>query len=163
MAGSRRDVTPPLRSLSSDEPTYVDFVNESRRPARAWWLNFCGRPVSYGDIEPGGSMKMNTFLTHPWIFRTSECRSRLRVNTQDVFFPSSAVYEDGYPVYVKVCITSPVYSLKDCCTTVIRKKVKKEDFVKLEIPECLQKDLAKTPNLLEELKILNLHFRANDQ
>ncbi|KAL4640673.1 von Hippel-Lindau disease tumor suppressor-like [Arapaima gigas] len=161
MAGSAQEVRPVLRSLNSDEPTYVDFTNTSRHDVRVWWLNFSGRPVSYGVIKPGGSLKMNTFLTHPWIFTTSEWQWRLLANTQQVFFPSPARCEDGSPVYVKVSVTSPAYSLKEYCYMLIRKKVKRQDFAKLEIPGCLQKELATTPNLLKEIEILNLQFRAN--
>ena len=53
----------PLRSLNSDSATYVDFVNKSRGHANAWWLDFSGNPVSYGDIQPNGTLQMDTYLS----------------------------------------------------------------------------------------------------
>ena len=52
-----------LKSLNSDIPTFVGFINKSRNDARAWWLDFDGVPVSYGDIRPGALLRMDTFLS----------------------------------------------------------------------------------------------------
>ncbi|XP_026858049.1 von Hippel-Lindau-like protein [Electrophorus electricus] len=139
----------PLKSLNSYEPTYIDFVNKSSGNARVWWLNFSGAPVSYGDIRPGQTLKMNTFLTHPWIFRASD-GSKLLANFGEVYFPAAALYgDDGNPLFRTVTITAPVYSLQEYCSKLIRKLVRKEDIDKLEIPEFLRKDIRRTPNLLQ--------------
>lgn len=53
----------PLKSLNSNIQTYVTFVNRTSRLARAWWLDFSGNPVSYGDISPSQILQMNTFLS----------------------------------------------------------------------------------------------------
>lgn len=58
-----QEVSASLKSQNSDNPTYVNFINNSRQDARAWWINFSGDPVSYGDIPRGSTMKMNTFLS----------------------------------------------------------------------------------------------------
>ncbi|XP_076861136.1 von Hippel-Lindau-like protein [Brachyhypopomus gauderio] len=146
----------PLKSLHSLEPTYVDFVNKSSKKARAWWLNFSGAPVSYGDIRPGETLKMNTYLTHPWIFRASD-GSKLLANLREVYLPAAALYgDDGRPVYRTVLVTTPVYSLQEYCSTFIRQLVRKEDVDKLEIPEVLRQDISRSPDLLLEIQTLKL-------
>ncbi|KAL7828032.1 hypothetical protein AOLI_G00311840 [Acnodon oligacanthus] len=148
----------PLKSLHSHHQTFIDFVNRSSGKARAWWLDFSGAPVSYGDIRPGRTLKMNTFLTHPWIFRASD-GSKLLANFREVYFPTAAEYgDDGYPLFHAVLVTTPVYTLQECCLKLIRKLVRKEDVDKLEIPEFLRKDICLTPDLLREIQMLT---RAN--
>ncbi|XP_048862925.1 von Hippel-Lindau-like protein [Brienomyrus brachyistius] len=147
-----------LRSLNSNTPTHVKFINKSRQMVRAWWLNFSGLPVSYGDIRPGGSLKMNTFLTHPWVFRTSDGYVQLLADREEVYFPTLTEYEDGFPVYKDVLIISQVNTLQEYCCMLIRKMVKREDFDKLDIPECLKSDLTRTPDLLKELQIARAQY-----
>lgn len=129
---AEQEVPAPLKSLNSYDPTFISFVNKSSRNAKAWWLNFSGKPVSYGDIKPGKALKMNTYLSeyrrtsnlfrfgsplctkasiffftaHPWIFRASD-GAKLLVNHSEVYFPTQAQYEDGYPLYQSVCVTAP--------------------------------------------------------
>ncbi|XP_066524244.1 von Hippel-Lindau-like protein [Hoplias malabaricus] len=145
---------PTLRSLHSDEPTFVTFTNRSEGEARAWWLNFSGEPVSYGDIRPGGSLRMNTFLTHPWIFRASD-GCKLLIDFREVYFPRSAQFdENGHPLFHPVFITTPVYTLQECCSRLIRKMVKKRDIDNLEIPDFLKEDIRRTPDLMREIQML---------
>uniref|UniRef100_A0A8C1CM31 von Hippel-Lindau disease tumour suppressor beta domain-containing protein n=1 Tax=Cyprinus carpio carpio TaxID=630221 RepID=A0A8C1CM31_CYPCA len=100
-----REAPAPLKSLNSYDPTYISFINKSSRNAEAWWLNFAGKPVSYGDIQPRKSLKMNTFLTHPWIFRASD-GAKLMANLSEVYFPTPAQFEEyGYPRYQPVYVT----------------------------------------------------------
>lgn len=58
-----------LRSLNSDIPTHVNFINRTEQSARLWWLDFTGQPVSYGDIRPNGSLPMDTFLSESSIMK----------------------------------------------------------------------------------------------
>ncbi|KAG2469179.1 von Hippel-Lindau-like protein [Polypterus senegalus] len=154
MAAVRAEILIP-RSLHSDIPTYVEFCNRAGEVARAWWLDFNGNPVCYGDISPGNHLRMNTYVTHPWVFRNALNDAKLLVNLEDVYFPEPPVDEDGETVFRQVVITSPVYSLKDYCSMLIRKLVKEADFKKLEIAESLKEDLKEAPSLEQELRQLN--------
>ncbi|XP_072529213.1 von Hippel-Lindau-like protein [Salminus brasiliensis] len=144
----------PLRSLHSLHPTFIDFLNKSSGQAEAWWLDFSGAPVSYGDIRPGRALKMNTYQTHPWIFRALD-GSKLLADFREVYFPTEAEYgEDGDPLYRTVVVTRPVYSLQEYCSKLIRKLVREEDIDKLEIPGFLKKDLHRSPDLLRDIQAL---------
>lgn len=144
-----------LKSLNSDVVTNVTFVNKTRRKARAWWLDFRGDPVSYGDIGPDDRLRMTTYLTHPWIFRDTDTGAKLLVNMREIYFPEPNNDEDGCLVSHDVIITTPVYLLQDCCLMLIRKLVKQKDYRKLEIPESLRKDLSIAPSLEKELQQYN--------
>ncbi|XP_016430192.1 von Hippel-Lindau-like protein [Sinocyclocheilus rhinocerous] len=158
---AEQEAPAPLKSLNSYGPTYISFINKSSRNAEAWWLDFAGKPVSYGDIQPRKSLKMDTFLTHPWIFRASD-GAKLLANLNEVYFPTPAQYEEyGYPRYQPVYVTAPVYSLQEYCTRLIRSMVRKEDICKLEIPEGLRKDLNLEPDLLRDIQILSAKRSIN--
>ena len=32
-----------------------------------YWLNYEGKRISYGNIPPTASFRLETFVTHPWI------------------------------------------------------------------------------------------------
>ncbi|KAL2102206.1 hypothetical protein ACEWY4_001374 [Coilia grayii] len=146
--------TKPLRSLNSDIPSYVTFVNRTSRLATAWWLDFSGHPVSYGDIQPNGELKMNTYQTHPWVFRATENGAALTANQQEVFYPPLTEYQE----YISVNIRAPVYSLRECCLMVVRSLVKsQQDLNTLDIPQTLKQDLLEPSTLWEELNLLNFN------
>ncbi|XP_036812572.1 von Hippel-Lindau disease tumor suppressor isoform X2 [Oncorhynchus mykiss] len=133
-----------LRSLNADVETHVNFINQSKQSARAWWLDYSGHPVSYGDIRTDGLLRMDTFLTHPWVFRASRNGAKLLANQQDVYMPTAATeYEED------------VYSLQECCLMLIRNLVEEEDYGRLDIPESLKTDLRQRPDLLKELGLIN--------
>ena len=44
----------------------VKFTSAATVPIEMFWLDFKGNPVSYGVIQPGSQMPMNTYVTHPW-------------------------------------------------------------------------------------------------
>ncbi|XP_067282995.1 von Hippel-Lindau-like protein [Pseudorasbora parva] len=152
---AEQEAPAPLKSLNSYDPTFISFINKSSRNAEAWWLNFLGKPVSYGCIQPGKTLEMKTYLTHPWIFRAPD-GAKLLANLSEVYFPTQVEYEEyGYPRYQPVYVTTPVYSLQECCARLIRSMVRKEDICKLEIPNDLRKDISHEPDLLRDITILS--------
>ncbi|MGH7499154.1 MAG: hypothetical protein ACREL3_09925 [Gemmatimonadales bacterium] len=68
-----------IRSLNSDTPVDVTFVNHTDQSVSVYWLNFSGQrefPTSIGGgglnfpymvLEPNQSYVQSTFVTHPWI------------------------------------------------------------------------------------------------
>ncbi|KAL0964947.1 hypothetical protein UPYG_G00274790 [Umbra pygmaea] len=149
-----------LRSLNADVGTNIRFINRSQQSANAWWLDYSGNPVSYGDIRPNHLLNMNTYLTHPWVFRASN-GAKLLANQQDVYMPAAATEyeEDGNPKFLDVFITTPVYSLQDYCLMLIRDLVCEDDYGSLNIPESLKRDLRTPPDLLKELRSINSNRR----
>ena len=58
------------RSLYSDHPTALIFVNAARSPEdymSVYWLDYDGTRQHYFDLYPGERRRQETFLTHPWL------------------------------------------------------------------------------------------------
>merc|ERR1711972_170343 len=56
------------RSLSHRVKFRLMVTNRRRRAIKMTWLNYHGKPVSYGLIQPGHTKHMNTYDSHPWVF-----------------------------------------------------------------------------------------------
>lgn len=59
----------PLRSVRGNQKCKVIFSNSSHRSVGVFWLNYEGEEHRYFVIEPRQFRDMNTYVTHPWIFR----------------------------------------------------------------------------------------------
>jgi len=55
-----------LRSIHSEQPAELEFVNERSERVHVYWINFKARRMHYTDLDPGGHVVMHTYLTHPW-------------------------------------------------------------------------------------------------
>ncbi|XP_071517189.1 uncharacterized protein [Panulirus ornatus] len=76
-----------IRSLRSRQRSYVRFVNRTQRTVDVIWLDYNGVRQKYKTLIPGEAFKVNTFVTHPWIFRDAETTATLLVNSEEVFYP----------------------------------------------------------------------------
>jgi len=56
-----------LRSIHSEQPTDLEFVNERSERVHLYWINFKARRMHYADLDPGDRAVMHTYLTHPWV------------------------------------------------------------------------------------------------
>ena len=56
-----------LRSVHSDQPTDLEFVNERSERVHLYWINFKARRMHYTALDPGGHVVMYTYLPHPWV------------------------------------------------------------------------------------------------
>lgn len=52
------------------EADHLTFVNVSKTQRGILWLGFDGQPKDYGNVAPGQSKRIDTFLTHPWMIAT---------------------------------------------------------------------------------------------
>ncbi|XP_048405285.1 von Hippel-Lindau-like protein isoform X2 [Stegostoma tigrinum] len=152
MAHTGEQPVSALRSLRSDEATFVKFVNRTLRNARPWWINFDGIPQSYADIPPGGVLHMRTYRN---------TGDKLLIKNDEIYFPTSKQYDEDGPTYIPVDVTIPVYSLKNCCLQRIRKHMKSDDYTKLELPKSLHTDLKNSPDLLRAIENLSKVYRNN--
>jgi hypothetical protein len=62
---------PSLRSLHSQGPTFLRFINETSQPVVVYWLNFEGKrdpsESQKTTLNPGQSEGRSTYLTHPFL------------------------------------------------------------------------------------------------
>lgn len=120
----------PLRSLHSNQKCKVYIRNRSSRPVSVFWLNYRGEEQQYFVVEPNQLQDVNTFATHPWVFRDSARNTILPVNVHKgvrndrqmqatlvasnlrVFHPPAVENEQEV---VAVFIMDQIYSLRDIC------------------------------------------------
>jgi hypothetical protein len=60
-----------VKSLNSNTPLTVTFVNKSGEFRGVKWVDFNGKWVSYAKLHPGQSYTVKTYATHPWVFTDS--------------------------------------------------------------------------------------------
>ncbi len=53
-------------SQNSSQPVSLAYANHCDFAVDVWWVDFNCKLVSYGSIEPGATLNINTFATHPW-------------------------------------------------------------------------------------------------
>jgi hypothetical protein len=56
-----------LHSLSDLDPATISFSNSTESARNVYWLNYAGKRVFYQTLAPGGSCRIGTYLTHPWV------------------------------------------------------------------------------------------------
>ncbi|MGF1458838.1 MAG: hypothetical protein ACFBSG_07405 [Leptolyngbyaceae cyanobacterium] len=55
------------RSMYSDQPTLITFINCTAEIRKLYWLDYVGERKFYQRLLPGQSYQLKTFLTHPWL------------------------------------------------------------------------------------------------
>lgn len=63
-----------LRSIESRVPVKIVICNTSKRTVTVNWINYEGNEVLYGEMNPFHTRLINTYATHPWIFRDSQTK-----------------------------------------------------------------------------------------
>ena len=75
------------RSIQSQQFSYIRFINRTQQTVDLFWMNYAGERVKYITLQPGGQFSVETFATHPWIFRDAISGYPLQVEGQEVFYP----------------------------------------------------------------------------
>ncbi len=74
-----------LRSQNSDVPVSVTFRNKTNSMRSVMWINFEGQPENYANLQPGQKIKIDTYVTHPWMMTDGPG------NCAEVFMPKRGV------------------------------------------------------------------------
>lgn len=131
----------PLRSLNAQRQSFVQFHNCTERTVDIIWVNYISELVHYGQLLPTESKRMNTFVTHPWIFQDPVSGERMYANGSAVYDPEP--YQPGQERRNMVSIHFPMRSLKINTVWAIAKLLASEDDVlELELPRSLSNDVA---------------------
>jgi hypothetical protein len=56
-----------LRSLDGYNSTSISFTNATAETILIYWLDYGGDRKLYSTLAPNQSVKLQTFMTHPWI------------------------------------------------------------------------------------------------
>lgn len=129
-----------LKSQHSQIKSYVLFRNYTDRLLDVIWVGFSGEHVHYGTLKPTECKMMNTYATHPWIFRDPDTGERMHVQGQSVYMPQP--YQRGQRNRFLVPIRFPVRSLRHNALWAISQLIsREEDVPQLELPRCLIHDI----------------------
>ncbi|MCB1358569.1 MAG: hypothetical protein KDK53_19445 [Maritimibacter sp.] len=63
------------RSIDSTLPTSITFVNAVANDEEyfsVYWLDYNGERQHYADIFPGRNVRLDTYVTHPWLVTMPE-------------------------------------------------------------------------------------------
>jgi hypothetical protein len=82
-----------VRSENGGQLVVVEFVNRTNEARGVLWVDFDGIPQSYGMLNPGESIGIETWTTHPWMLSDGPG------NCIEMYMPSatSSVYDITLP------------------------------------------------------------------
>lgn len=121
-----------------------------------YWVNFNGQYVLFSQLKPIHEVVVNTFKTHPWIFKDMRTGERLHVNHDEVFWPKPWWYSNINVSEMairrdSVTIHFPVKSLRELTIyRIIRcllgnrhtpRKITEKELNALELPEIIVNDI----------------------
>ena len=75
------------RSIQSQLFSFVRFINRTQHTVDVFWINYAGDREKCATLCPGCQFGVDTFATHPWIFRDAISGNPLRVEGKEVFYP----------------------------------------------------------------------------
>lgn len=116
------------------------FVNTTNRIIEVFWINYRSQLFRYKTMHPRSKpFKVNTYITHPWIFRDLQTGQLMHVNHQEVYWPKSLHQQRDIAF-----IHFPLQKLKTIALWRIIQNVKNEEQInQLDalIPNILIRDL----------------------
>ncbi|GBM91718.1 hypothetical protein AVEN_7023-1 [Araneus ventricosus] len=133
-----------FRSGPSRKACRLHITNRTARCINIIWLDYYGREINYGFVEPGTIKPIQSFEGHPWICRDSVTKRRLLLSNETYFVPTASALNgrriNNLPV-VEVFVNIPMFSLLDLGADAVSKLVSSEEDVEaLELPTTV-KDL----------------------
>lgn len=145
-----------LRSSHSIYNAFILFVNKTQRTVGVYWVDYEGKFLRYITLRPDAHTLINTYSTHPWIFKDFYTGERMQTNHNDVYWPKPFINNNGnifnrvrsLPIQLQylnreeVYIHFPLRTLRLNALWVVVKNIKSfENINKLDIPNILKNDL----------------------
>ncbi|XP_041765601.1 protein Vhl [Anopheles merus] len=143
---------PNLRSEHSVLRSFLLFRNTTERTVDVYWVNYSSRFIHYTTLKPKTGCMVNTYVTHPWVFKDRQSGERMHVRHQPVYLPEpwyTNFNSAGRLTRKEVNIHFPVRTLMDnCLWRIVALLADKEESAlhELEIPRVLKQDLAEKRN-----------------
>lgn len=129
-----------VKSIESKEPVFLIIGNLTNRIINMYWVDYESKLVLYKTLKPRTGIILDTYKTHPWVFRDSNTNERMHVNHTDIFWPESS--EPNQEQRSRVLIHFPVRTLKENALWKIVQLINDGKSIdRLEIPTLLLEDL----------------------
>lgn len=133
------DYDDTLRSHEFTEPARLLIKNLTQRPVDILWINYEAKLIRYRLLRAGEDVQINTFKTHPWIFRDYLTGLLMHTNHKEVLWPEAAT--EKRPIQ-RVYIHFPLQSLKTIALWATISRVRNHNEIsRMEIPQTLRTDL----------------------
>uniref|UniRef100_A0A182VWR0 von Hippel-Lindau disease tumour suppressor beta domain-containing protein n=1 Tax=Anopheles minimus TaxID=112268 RepID=A0A182VWR0_9DIPT len=142
------DHEPNLRSEHSEIRSFVLFHNTTEREVDVYWVNYSSKLIHYTTLLPQAECMVNTYVTHPWVFKDKHSHERMHVRHQPVYQPDpwyTNFSSGGRLARKEINIHFPVRTLKEnCLWRIVALLVDEEESALwgLEIPRILIQELA---------------------
>lgn len=85
----------PDRTIDTGERVYALFVNQTDQVVKIYWLDFEGRRVEYGVLQPGEQKRQGTFSSHIWLVTDTEEKPLAGFRAPDL--PSTLLIQKPFP------------------------------------------------------------------
>ena len=144
--------TPGLRSKESVERAFLKLVNSTDRVVDVYWINYASKLIRYTTMPPHTEVSLDTYSTHPWIFRDNRTSEMLHVKNQEVFWPEPWILT-RLRARTFIHIHLPMKSLKLTCIWKTVSLVQTAEAIdQLEIPKCLIDELHEVHKTFEDYR-----------
>jgi von Hippel-Lindau disease tumor supressor len=127
-----------LKSLDSEVRAFVLFENKTTRIICVFWVNHNGRLVLYKSLLPNMTCSINTYISHPWVFKDANTGELMQVDHNEVYWPPEPAA--GQLERCKAEIKFPLRSLKQAAMWAVANG--RDDPERLALPLTLQDEMA---------------------
>uniref|UniRef100_A0A182N4V2 von Hippel-Lindau disease tumour suppressor beta domain-containing protein n=1 Tax=Anopheles dirus TaxID=7168 RepID=A0A182N4V2_9DIPT len=142
------DHEPSLRSEHSEIRSFVLFRNTTERAVDVYWVNYSSKLIHYTTMQPRAECMVNTYVTHPWVFKDKQSDERMHVRHQPVYLPEpwyTNFNSAGRLTRKEINIHFPIRTLTENCLWRIVTLLANGDesaLAELELPRVLLQELA---------------------
>lgn len=127
-----------LKSIESSEPVRLVIKNNTRRFVDIYWIGYDSSLKRYKTIRAQDTFEVNTFKTHPWMFRDYRTGIIMHVDHKEILWPVQTGDQQCHQVYIHL----PVQSLKTISLWSLISQVRSiSDINRMHIPSTLRNDL----------------------
>ncbi|XP_053210159.1 protein Vhl-like [Panonychus citri] len=130
-----------LSSKEANKRVFLNIYNLTTHAVELIWIDYEGKEQTYSILVGPKNIEVDTFETHPWIFRESRTRKRLAVFQGTPGYPKKVLLpETAKPSIRKpVFITHPIENLRDICYLSLKRSgLKPHKIQQFDIPRELK-------------------------
>lgn len=139
-----------VKSINCDTPSMIRLYNRSFTKAEIYWINYDGKFTFYKSLNHSDFLDLNTFTTHPWIFKDAYFGERLLAGTKFLLRGSKVrmLWNNRLRIKIpwrdKIDIVMPMRTLKNLAMKEIVRRLNDANRISdLRLPSTLNEDLTK--------------------
>lgn len=149
-----------LKSIESLEPVRLIITNNTRRFVDVYWIGYDSSLKRYKTMRAQETWEVNTFKTHPWMFRDYMTGIRMHVDHKEILWPKvqNTGPNDQHQQCHQVFIHLPMQSLKTIALRSLITQVRSvSDINRMHIPTTLRNELEILFQQFASHRLKNIH------